>query len=258
MATTKVYPPVKHVLDKFRHKLPKEELKRLGKDVAKKLVASDYKNNRVNDPAAPLTEKQERNIKKYVKDFLDRAVAKYEAHHKRKASEVAKKGADREQAANGKPTLDADKAGESPIDSSQEPEAAADDIVLSDVEDESPDGPDRKRKRDVEAMEASVGSPLDGPDVKRLKEDGADGATPPPPPPPPPENPGAARTEEAQALLEQEEALMRENEEAQRLDDEEQARKKEATSRSNLDGPAGQQTSMDEHGNALQQELLGH
>ncbi|KAL7910027.1 hypothetical protein GGI35DRAFT_352645 [Trichoderma velutinum] len=253
-----VYPPVKHVLDKFRHKLPKEELKRLGKDVAKKLVASDYKNNRVNDPAAPLTEKQERNIKKYVKDFLDRAVAKYEAHHKRKASETSKKGADREQAANRKPTPDADKAGESPIGSPPEPDVAADDIVLSDVEDDSPDAPDRKRKRDVDAVEASAGSPLDGPEVKRLKEDGADGATPPPPPPPPPENPGAIRTEAELALLKQEEELMRENEEAQRLDDEEQARKKEAASRSNPDGPAGQQTSMDEHGNALQQELLGH
>ncbi|UKZ82293.1 histone methyltransferase set2 [Trichoderma virens FT-333] len=194
--------------------------------VAKKLVTSDYKNNRVNDPAAPLTEKQERNIKKYVKDFLDRAVAK---QGRRESNRLP-----------------------------QEPEAAADDIVLSDVEDESPDGPDRKRKRDVEAVEGSAGSPLDGPDVKRLKEDGADGATPPPPPPPPPENPGATRTEAELALLEQEEALMRENEEAQRLDDEEQARKKEAASRKNPDGPAGQQTSMDEHGNALQQELLGH
>ncbi|KAL7788304.1 hypothetical protein V8C37DRAFT_239008 [Trichoderma ceciliae] len=253
-----VYPPVKHVLDKFRHKLPKEELKRLGKDVAKKLVTSDYKNNRVNDPAAPLTEKQERNIKKYVKDFLDRAVAKYEAHHKRRVSETVKKSADMEETANGKPTSDADRPGESPTDSSQEREAAADDIVLSDVEEECPDGPDRKRKRDVEAMEASVGSPVDGPEMKRLKEDGPDRATPPPPPPPPPENPDAIRTEEKQALLEQEEALIRENEEAQRLDDEEQARKKEAAARSDLDGPTEKQTSMDEHGNPLQQELLSH
>lgn len=252
-----VYPPVKHVLDKFRHKLPKEELKRLGKDVAKKLVASDYKNNRVSDPAAPLTEKQERNIKKYVKDFLDRAVAKYEAHHRKRTSETAKKSAGGEQATNGKPASGADKPGESP-DSSQEREATAEDIVLSDMEEESPDGAaDRKRKRDAEVAVVSVDSPLDGPEMKRLKEDDPDGATPPPPPPPPPENPGAARTEEAQALLEQEEALVRENEEAQRLDEEEQARKK-AVARPNSDDPAGQQTSMDEHGNALQKELLSH
>lgn len=249
---------MKHVLDKFRHKLPKEELKRLGKDVAKKLVASDYKNNRVSDPAAPLTEKQERNIKKYVKDFLDRAVAKYEAHHRKRTSETAKKSAGGEQVTNGKTASGADKPGESP-DSSQEREATAEDIVLSDMEEESPDGAaDRKRKRDAEVTVASVDSPLDGPEMKRLKEDDPDGATPPPPPPPPPENPGgAARTEEAQALLEQEEALVRENEEAQRLDEEEQARKK-AVARPNSDDPAGQQTSMDEHGNALQKELLSH
>lgn len=249
---------MKHVLDKFRHKLPKEELKRLGKDVAKKLVASDYKNNRVNDPAAPLTEKQERNIKKYVKDFLDRAVAKYEAHHRKRTSETAKKSASSEQATNGKPASGADKPGESP-DSSLEQEATAEDIILSDMEEESPDGAaDRKRKRDAEVTAASVDdSPLDGPEMKRLKEDDQDGATPPPPPPPPPENPDAARTEEAQALLEQEEALVRENEEAQRLDEEEQARKK-AVARPSSDGPAEQQTSMDEHGNALQKELLSH
>jgi histone-lysine N-methyltransferase SETD2 len=223
------------------------------------LVASDYKNNRVSDPAAPLTEKQERNIKKYVKDFLDRAVAKYEAHHRKRAPETAKRSAGSEQDANGKPASEVDRPGESPADSSQEQEAAADDIVLSDMEEESPDGvADRKRKRDVEATGASVGSPLDGPEMKRLKEDGPDGATPPPPPPPPPENPDAARTEEKQALAEQEEALVRENEEAQRLDDEEQARMKKAVARPNLDDPAEQQTSMDEHGNALQQELLSH
>lgn len=248
------------MLDKFRHKLPKEELKRLGKDVARKLVASDYKNNRVSDPAAPLTEKQERNIKKYVKDFLHRAVSKYEAHHRKRTTETVQTSAGGEQATDGKLVSGADKPGESPA-SSQEREAAAEDIVPSDMEESSPDGAaDRKRKRGAEVAAASVDSPpLDGPDMKRLKEDDPDGATPPPPPPPPPENPDAARTEEAQALHEQEEALIRENEEAQRLDEEEQARKKMTVARPNPDGPAGQQTSsMDEHGNALQKELLSH
>ncbi|PHH79042.1 hypothetical protein CDD80_5756 [Ophiocordyceps camponoti-rufipedis] len=81
-----VFPPVKYVLDRFRNKLPKEELKRLGKDIAKKLVASDYKNGRVDNPSAELTEKQVTKIKKYVSDFLSRAVDKYQAHQKRKAA----------------------------------------------------------------------------------------------------------------------------------------------------------------------------
>ncbi|KAF4956421.1 hypothetical protein FSARC_11557, partial [Fusarium sarcochroum] len=84
-----LFPHIKHVLDKFHHKLPKEELKRLGKDIAKKLVASDYKNNRVGDPGTPLSEKQAKKMKKYVHDFLDRAVEKYGDRQKRKAPREA-------------------------------------------------------------------------------------------------------------------------------------------------------------------------
>ncbi|WKT48804.1 hypothetical protein QSH57_013734 [Fusarium oxysporum f. sp. vasinfectum] len=82
-----VFPHIKHVLDKFHHKLPKEELKRFGKEIAKKLVSSDYKNNRVGDPNAPLSEKQARKMKQYVKDFLDRAVKKFGDQQKPRAGE---------------------------------------------------------------------------------------------------------------------------------------------------------------------------
>ncbi|KAK2928499.1 hypothetical protein FoTM2_011361 [Fusarium oxysporum f. sp. vasinfectum] len=84
-----VFPHIKHVLDKFHHKLPKEELKRFGKEIAKKLVSSDYKNNRVGDPNAPLSEKQARKMKQYVKDFLDRAVKKFGDQQKPRAGENA-------------------------------------------------------------------------------------------------------------------------------------------------------------------------
>ncbi|KAK5989187.1 SET domain-containing protein 2 [Cladobotryum mycophilum] len=242
-----VHPPVKHVLDKFSSKLPKEELKRLGKDVAKKVVASDFKNNRVSDPSLPLTEKQERNIKKFVKDFLDRAVEKFESHQKKRVAGVAKKESTGDQAPNDKPASVAESG------------AAADeaeDLVLSDAD--SPEGADRKRKRDDEVVDSIVNTQADGPDMKRLKEDGASGVSPPPPPPPPPQSAlESLRAEEEQALLEQEEALMRENEEAQRLDDEEQAKKREAAARSNL-GPTEQRTSLDEHGNARKRELMSH
>ncbi|KAF4985174.1 hypothetical protein FGRMN_11271, partial [Fusarium graminum] len=84
-----LFPHIKHVLDKFRHKLPKEELKRFGKELAKKLVTSDYKNGRVGDPSAPLGDKQSKKMKKYVKEFLDRAVEKYGHHQKRNTDENA-------------------------------------------------------------------------------------------------------------------------------------------------------------------------
>ena len=57
--------------------------------VLKKLVNSDFKNNRVTDPTK-VTEKQEKNVKKYVKDYFDKAVAKKKEHDKKKAEKKAK------------------------------------------------------------------------------------------------------------------------------------------------------------------------
>lgn len=202
-----VFPHIKYVLDKFRHKLPKDDLKRLGKDLAKKLVASDYKNNRVSDPTAKLNEKQARKIKTYVKEFLDKAVHKYEAQKKEEGSSAQPSGG-----SSAAPTV---------------PVAGDNDAELSDVDMDNTPG-SRKRKHDDVADDVDVeipdAPPADGPDSKRLKEDEASGpatGSPPPPPPPPPQD-AAEPTAEQKALREQEEALERENEEAQRLEDEAQ------------------------------------
>ncbi|KAH7326393.1 hypothetical protein B0I35DRAFT_347868 [Stachybotrys elegans] len=223
-----VFPPVKHVLDKFRHKLPKEELKRLGKEIAKKLVASDYKNNRVDDPTTELTEKQVGKIKKYVKDFLDRAVEKYNEHQKRRKAKEGGAVAGNGQDHTDKPATDAATrtGGLAETRSVNDEVMAADDgedVVMSDGEDDSFASGDRKRKREGDgdgANSANV-TPWDGPDVKRVKEDEGEAPSPPPPPPPPPDFAlEESMTSEERALREQEEDLMRENEEAQRLDDE--------------------------------------
>ncbi|POR32153.1 Histone-lysine N-methyltransferase, H3 lysine-36 specific [Tolypocladium paradoxum] len=205
-----VFPPVKYVLDKFRHKLPKEELKRLGKDIAKKLVASDYKNNRVEDPTAELTEKQVLKVKKHVADFLNRAVEKFNAQQKHKAQELPS-GADasRDSMVATPGRKDEDRSGD------------AANTPLNDVDVDSPRSQDRKRKRDAELADSAGATPSEAPDVKRLKEDETSGPSPPPPPPPPPESaPEDEMTDEQRAFREQEEDLMRENEEAQRLEDE--------------------------------------
>lgn len=208
------------MLDKFRNKLPKDELKRLGKEVAKKLVASDYKNGRVDDPSAPLSDKQAKKIRQYVHTFLDKAVHKYGAHHKKDQGDAPSRGSGAEEAS-------ADAQMELPVESmtpTDEPLAVngVDDSILSDAEDSlSPNSADRKRKREGEVSESACQTPTEeGPDTKRLKEN--EGATPPPPPPPPPEDTAALGSDPEQkwALQEQEEALMRENEEAQRLEDE--------------------------------------
>ena len=215
LSITQVFPTVKHVLDKFRHKLPKEELKRLGKEIAKKLVASDYKNNRVEDPTAQLGERQTLKIKKYVKDFLVRAVEKYNEHQKQQGH--AQPGNPPASSGDGTSKVDeANGGGESRTPKEADVEG---DVALSDLDDngESPSSLERKRKRAEEADSAAATPSEDAPDAKRIRGDEDAQGTPPPPPPPPPDS---AMTEEQKAFQEQEEALMRENEEAQRLDDE--------------------------------------
>lgn len=214
-------------MDKFRHKLPKEELKRFAKDVSKKLVSSDYKNNRVADPTT-ISEKQEKKIRKYVKDFLDRAVQKYHEHEKRKAERAAgpshakTKEPDNEAIASVETPGTTGPAGDEPA-------------TLSDAEDGTAGSPERKRKRDEDDLDASL-TPDETPSVKRLKdEETTEEPTPPPPPPPPEEAMDVDMTptqsaelsceqEQAQRLADeaeqdrvrQEEDLQRENEEAEK------------------------------------------
>lgn len=57
--------------------------------MSKKLVNSDYKNNRVEDPTR-ISSKQEKNVKKHVKDYFDKAVAKKREHDKKRAERKAK------------------------------------------------------------------------------------------------------------------------------------------------------------------------
>ncbi|KAJ4110394.1 histone methyltransferase set2 [Fusarium oxysporum] len=221
-----VFPHIKHVLDKFHHKLPKEELKRFGKEIAKKLVSSDYKNNRVGDPNAPLSEKQARKMKQYVKDFLDRAVKKFGDQQKPRAGENADtqmKG-DQGPSAAGSSTgsVAGGLEGTSLVKVNGTPADGLDAATASDNEGSGSLGsPERKRKRESEVEGPLSISPSDGPNMKRLREDELDAPSPPPPPPPPPQSAmeGVVNAEQ-QALREQEEALMRENEEAQRLEDE--------------------------------------
>ncbi|KAK0646281.1 hypothetical protein B0T16DRAFT_329989 [Cercophora newfieldiana] len=253
-----LFPHVKYVMDKFHHKLPKEDLKKFAREVNKKLVASDYKNNRVDNPTS-ITSKQEKKVKKYVKDYFDRAVVKYREHQKKKADRSAKpaSGADSSQPADAK----IDATPDAPIE---------DEVVLSEVEDGSPasQSSERKRKReDEDAESAGADTPSETPSLKRVKEDDAVGSPSPPPPPPPPTD--TPLTEEERSMREQEEALMRENEEAQRLEDEaEQSSKGPAQAVNGMggtfDGEAAAADMMDIDSHHLdategrKQEVLSH
>lgn len=208
-------------MNKYTRKLPKDELKRLAKEISKKLVASDYKNNRVSDPTM-ISSDRARGAKRHVKEFLDKAVLKFKEHERRKAAErEAKHGstASREDGAKSTPTDES---------TAQEADKIDDEVVLTDAEDDaSPTSStsNSKRKREEEEIDSAVQTPSETPSAKRIKEDDADLPSPPPPPPPPPEAtadalPETPMTEEERSMREQEEALMRENEEAQRLADE--------------------------------------
>jgi len=198
-------------MDKFHHKLPKDELKKFAREVNKKLVASDYKNNRVDDPTS-ISPKQEKKVKKFVKEFFDRAVVKYKELEKMKAQ---RPGSDKTSAKS--------PAGEASQLLPVEASPAKEDIELSDIEAEdgaSTTSSDRKRKRDDE-LESPGETLSETPSLKRVKEDDvAEIPSPPPPPPPPNDVATPPLSEEERSMREQEEALMRENEEAQRLEDE--------------------------------------
>lgn len=221
-------------MDKFRHKLPKEDLKKFAKEIGKKLVASDFKNNRVEDPTK-ITPKQEKKVKKYVKDFFDKAVAKKAAHDKAKAEKKAK-------STEASQSKDDDGVTTTPTGSPMKIEPD-DEIEVSGDEEESelveaslpatpalatPNEENLKRKRE-DLGELYDSMPDDTP-FKRVKDEEDMEPSPPPPPPPPPaeEMQIAMEMDEDADLAAQEEALMRENEEALIRENEEALKDAEA------------------------------
>jgi len=215
-----LFPHVKVVMDKYSHRLPKEEIKRFAKEVNKKLVASDYKNGRVEDPRK-ISSKQEKKVRAYVKDFFDRAVEKHHERERRRAK--------RPDNAVQEPTQDSPTSPVEQYDLSKEEEfEPTGGEAASSTPSSASSGRKRKRQEDEEMRSASV-TPSETPSVKRLKEEEPDTPSPPPPPPPPPaEAMDTELAEEERAMREQEEALMRENEEAQRWEEETERKKLEA------------------------------
>ena len=221
-------------MQKFADKLPRDDLKKFAKEVGKKLVASDFKNKRVEDPTK-ISEKQEKKVKSYVREYFEKAVAKKKEMDKRKKEKAASSSSsskDKDSITNG-----------NGVKGEPEPDLAKDesDTDMSDDEKSDPlpatpflsEFADLKRKRE----ESEFGTPGDDADSnKRLKEEESDLPSPPPPPPPPPADSmlftdGIAdehdhmhvehvkeETEEDREMRKQEEDLMRENEEAMMMD----------------------------------------
>ncbi|CAI6333867.1 unnamed protein product [Periconia digitata] len=168
---------VKHVLSvtsRYRKDFEKDDIKRLSKEVAKKIVRGDFKSGRVKDPNAPLDSKHEKTVKGIVKDFMDKAVKKKIEREKGKATRAEIK------AENG-----ADKKGVSGLRSDMEGVKEGEDELMMQMSEDG-DG----KSDNVSPTESSSG------DLKRKREEGEDIGSPkksrtgafegPPPPPPPP------------------------------------------------------------------------
>ena len=147
------------VASHYRKKLEKDDLKRLSKEVAKKLVRGDYKSGRVRDPAAKLSSKHEKTVKNYVKDFMDKAVMKKEERENTRATR-----GDTAQHDNGAtpdtPQIEVDDASYAATDIDVSPNDSSSELK-------------RKREDDTDESPRNIRSRTDEPPA-------------PPPPPPPP------------------------------------------------------------------------
>jgi hypothetical protein len=239
-------PHIKYVMDKYRKKLSKQDLKRFAKEIGKILTASDFKHKRVEDPTK-ITEYHEKKVKKSVRDYFDKAVAKKAAYDtkkaEKKAAEALKNG--QESAGSALNGRDPSATAEASTPLGAEEKAELSDVELSDDEDAvepsvpvTPTGGSsedetlkRKRDDDNETAFTQCGEIF----VKRWKGDETAEVTvinPAPPPPPEGAPPVDAQMLDAQmlddgALYQEpqedlaaaelkaaEEALERENEEA--------------------------------------------
>lgn len=207
-------------MNKYAKKLPKDDLKKFAKEVNKKLVASDFKHGRVEDPTK-ISEKQEKKVKKYVKEFFDKVVEKKAILDKKKQAKDAAAGASASLSVqvngNGQSTQERGTGAEDDL-VDLTPDSPAAEVAASPSVPPTPfdvESPGLKRKRTGED------TPGDDSETKRLKDE----PSPPPPPPPPPadtdmhdlEN-GKEETEEEKEMRLQEEELQRENEEAMKMD----------------------------------------
>lgn len=217
-------------MQKFRHKLPKEDLKKFAKEVGKKLVASDFKNDRIENPTK-ISEKQEKKVKNYVRAYFEKAVAK-KGDLDRRRKEKERGGIIKQSNEMIEVVIDMATQSQDEKDEDETIEMSPSSIQ----QDTTPGTPSAKRKR-TESSEITGGDDLSD-SVKRIKEESKDN-TPSPPPPPPPPSGGShdncdedhdmiddeiavlkIETEEELQMRLQEEELMRENEEAERMENE--------------------------------------
>ena len=153
-------------------------------------MSSDFKNHRVEDPTK-ISSRQEKHVKKYVKEYFDKAVAKKREHDKRKAERRAKEG---ESAVSPIPAMVAE------VKEEEESDGDHDVAMSDDNEDGKPklesatpvtpsdqllqvEGLKRKRVKDEDPDSIK----LEDNEATPSKRHKSESPPPPPPPPPPPD-----------------------------------------------------------------------
>lgn len=175
MYESTLQPHIMHVVGKYKHKLAKDDLKRWAKEIAKKMVESDFKKGKVEDPSK-VSDKQAKNVKKHAQEFFEKAVKKREAAEQRKAEKKAAKRDEGGHTPAGSPSA----AIESPVQNGE------DEVALSEDEHEATPAESHESPSTLKRRLGSV----DADDDIGLKKQRIEGeqAPPPPPPPPPPAN----------------------------------------------------------------------
>jgi hypothetical protein len=154
----------------YRKKLEKDDIKRLSKEVAKKLVRGDYKAGRVKDPTAKLSSRHEKTVKNYVKEFMDKAVKKKEERDKLKATRKAEGKAVSPSTVHEKDGIEEVEWDDDMMDIQKDLAAAHDASPANSLS-------ELKRKRETDEEPSS-------PKKSRMGTDELAPAPPPPPPPP--------------------------------------------------------------------------
>lgn len=184
-------------MNKYKHKIPKDDLKRFAKDVAKKLVASDYKAGRVDNPTK-ISEKQQKKVKNYCKDYFDKAASKHKKLEEEKTAKRDKQGQSTPKEGSAQPTpLHSPPPPTASFTNTPKKEEDDEDVKMSDIEDHammplSPSEPTksdslkRKRSADLDALVKAEEDDLTKSPAKKLNLDTSSIPTPPPPPPPAP------------------------------------------------------------------------
>lgn len=171
-------------MNKYKQKLPRDDLKKFAKEISKKLVESDYKHNRVGDPTK-VNDKIERGVKKFAKEFFDKCVKRHVESERKKAEKKAqgpKTNGETSHTPPGEPEIV-----KKDEDHDEDIKLEADEEMLGlDDDDEDVTPSDLKRKRESIAMTPSDVIPKDEDSPTSPKKLKSNEAPPPPPPPPPP------------------------------------------------------------------------